>query len=280
MWNRWLYLAEKWLIELMKLLALLIAFGLFKAIDKSQGLQSFQWFHNLKKLVLSKLGLSSPWLNVVVIFLPIIILVGYLSHSLHNYQGHQLGYLLFNCVVLFYCLGPTNLDSLQPQQSDPAPAEEPQLIINRFTDASIHRWFAIFFWFVVLGAAGAIGYRLFRQALNEEQRENTPLQAVITRVIYILEYPVIIIMAVSLLIASDFDRIWRHCRTYFKRTQWYQFHIPFLYEAMDFAVENCEIDAEKPYSQQTLESTTLSVLKRMLMVWLVLVTFIILLTIG
>lgn len=269
----------------MKLLALLISFALFHVISKPQLLQSFAWVNSLKQLWLSKGHFKQPWLNTLIIFLPIIFITGVIGYWLHQSHSHLVWYLLFNCIVLFYCLGPQQLEqhiSLQAEQlniSEP-PAKHPQMIINRLTNEAIHRWFAVFFWFVVAGAAGALAYRLFRQTLIEENNDATQLHPNIAKIVWLLEYPVTLLMAVSLLIASDFDRIWRHCQSYFKRPQWYRYHSQFLYESMDFAVENCEIDTEKPYSQQTLEVTTLSVLKRMLMVWLVLVALIVLLTIG
>ncbi len=269
----------------MQLLALLISFALFHVISKPQFLQSYAWMNNLKQLWLSKEYFKQPWLNILIIFLPVIVITGLVSYWLHQYHSHLLWYLLFNCIVLFYCLGPEQLEqhlALQTEQLDivEPPAKHPQLIINRLTDEAIQRWFAVFFWFVVAGAAGALAYRLLRQTLVDEKSTPTELHVIITKTVWVLEYPVILLMAVSLLIASDFDRIWRHCKSFFKRPHWYRYHSPFLYDAMDFAVKNCEIDAEKPYSQQTLEVTTLSVLKRMLMVWLVLVALIVLLTIG
>jgi|SRR5690554_4669266 len=269
----------------MKLLALLISFALFHIISKPPFLQSFAWLNGLKQRCLNSGLLNQPWLQTVVIFLPIILFTGLISYWLHQYHSHLVWYLLFNCLVLFYCLGPEQLEhhvALQTELDDgiePA-VKNQQLVIKRLTEEALQRWFAVFFWFVVFGAAGALTYRLFRQSLAAEDKEATVVRPQIIHIVYLLEYPVTFLMAFSLLIASDFDRIWHHCQNYFKQPQWYQHNRQFLVESMNFAVENCEIEADKPYSQQVLEQTTLSVLKRMLMVWLVLVALIVLLTIG
>ena len=54
----------------------------------------------------------------------------------------------------------------------------------------------------------------------------------------------------------------------------------FLYKSMDFAVEQCEIETKDENKDQIIELTTFTVLKRMLVVWLVLVALLVIFTKG
>lgn len=268
----------------MKLLAILIAFGVFHSLRKPAALQSFSWWH-----IWLSLGSRMNWLKpralrqALLLLIPVL-LVGWMAYLLNTWHDHQLWYLLFNCVVLYYCLGPEQLEITAaeisaedgPSEESPDSSASLQWLVNTLTNEAISRWFLVVFWFVVLGAAGALLSRLLDEMLSQQTNQDSWLN----RGRELLSYPVIWLMILSLLVASDFDRIWRHCKRYLKQQNWYQQHRALLYEAMDFAVENCEIDDYQSDDFNTVRRTTLSVLKRMLMVWLVLVAFSVIFTIG
>jgi membrane protein required for beta-lactamase induction len=92
----------------------------------------------------------------------------------------------------------------------------------------------------------------------------------------ILNYPVAWMMVISLAIASDFERIFKKCKAYMKSDNIKSMDDTFLYEAADFAVENCEVEAG---SDTSIEVVTISVLKRMLFVWLVFVSILVILAV-
>lgn len=263
----------------MKLLAILIAFGLFHWLGKPKILQSFAWWKAMITFGQKQTWLKPDWLKYVVLLLIPVVLVAIMAQILNQQHDHQLWYLLFNCVVLYYCLGPEQLeiDARQMQSEQLESEDSIQWVVNKLTNESIQRWFVIVFWFVLLGAAGALLCRLLIHIIQQKQ---TATDSLMNRLYELLSYPVIWLMIISLLVASDFDRIWQHCKRYFKRQDWYLQHRALLYEAMDFAVENCEIDDFKSDDPNTVRDTTLAVLKRMLMVWLVLVAFSVIFTIG
>lgn len=263
----------------MKLLAILIAFGVFHWLGKPKSLQSFSWWSVMLDYADKQAWLKPDWLKLLLLLLIPVVLVAFIARFLTHQHDHQLWYLLFNCVVLYYCLGPEQLeiDARQMQSEQFESEDSLQWVVNKLTDESVQRWFVIVFWFVLLGAAGALLCRLLIHNIHQNQTAADPLM---NRLYGLLSYPVIWLMIISLLVASDFDRIWHHCKRYLKRQDWYWQHRALLYEAMDFAVENCEIDDYKSDDPQTVRDTTLSVLKRMLMVWLVLVAFSVIFTIG
>ncbi|MCX7544778.1 hypothetical protein [Marinicella gelatinilytica] len=264
----------------MKLLAILIAFGLFHWIRKPKTLQSFAWWVTIVAYFKKHDWLKPMWLNRLIVLLLPVVIVALLARFFLIQHEHQLWYLVFNSLILYYCLGPEQLEVGAKEIKLPEDTDSEnsmQWLISKLTNEAIHRWFAVIFWFVVMGAAGALLYRLIEQMLAHEE---TTSDGLIGRLYALLSYPVIWLMTLSLLIASDFDRIWHHCQRYLKRQDWYRQHLPLLYEAMDFAVENCEIEDFKSDDFLTVRNTTLAVLKRMLMVWLVLVAFIVLINIG
>lgn len=264
----------------MKLLAILIAFGFFHWLGKPKVLQSFGWWQALLDFGKNLTWFKPAWLKVMVLMLVPVAVVAALGRLISDAHDHQLWFLIFNSVILYYCLGPEQLEiEARHMQAANQPESEDsmQWLVNKLTDEATHRWFIVVFWFVVLGAPGAVLCRLVAQM----RAHNKPMAATFVNRLYgILSYPVIWLMILSLLVASDFDRIWRHCKRYLKRQDWYRQQHALLYEAMDFAVENCEIDDYKSDDLLTVRNTTLSVLKRMLMVWLVLVAFSVIFTIG
>lgn len=263
----------------MNLLAILIAFGVFHWLGKPKILQSFGWWSAMLNFTQKQSWLKPDWLKAFVLLMLPVLMVAIISHFLQQRHDHQLWYLILNCVVLYYCLGPQQLeiDAKKMLTAEESESDDMQWLVVKLTDEAIRRWFLIIFWFVVLGVAGAM---LSRLTIHSQQHKNFT-DAGLSKALYaLLSYPVIWLMTLSLLVASDFDRIWRHCKRYLKRQNWYWQHRSLLYEAMDFAVENCEIEDYQSDNPQTVCKTTLSVLKRMLMTWLVLVAFIVIFTIG
>jgi len=78
---------------------------------------------------------------------------------------------------------------------------------------ALRRWFAVIFWFAVLGIVGAFLYRMVDwlvrgdYVLDEEQR------ALFVRLQQIMDWPAAQLMTLALAISTDFDsvfRAWKH----------------------------------------------------------------------
>lgn len=143
----------------------------------------------------------------------------------------------FGVIVLFYCWGPRDLDAdidavlkapdgdrrrgaAQALRTDPAQAplafESAPLVEATFA-AALSRWFGVLFWFVVLGPAGALGYRVVQwiardaAALAEidgHQRE------VLERLARVLDWAPAHLMALTLALVSEFDAVIKTWRDY------------------------------------------------------------------
>ena len=151
-----------------------------------------------------------------------------------------LGYVIFAAfavVVLFYCWGPRDLDAdidavLQAPDSDrrlaaaqalradgaaaPLPFESAPLVEATFA-AALSRWFGVLFWFVVLGPAGALGYRIvqllarhpgFADHIDANQGE------LLERTARILDWAPAHLVALTLALVSDFDAVIKTWRDY------------------------------------------------------------------
>lgn len=263
----------------MKLLAIIIAFALYHYIDKPNGLKSFGWIKALHREVsgwTESERLQWAWLILLPNLLLWILLVG-----IFDLYHAGVGMLLVSVGVLYYCLGPDTIEADLANQnikkrlglSDDASSST---LVTALTNAALHRWFGVFFWYVILGIYGAITYRVACH-LAHQQKSASPFA---THALRVLEFPVTVLMTVSLALASDFDRIWRHCKQYLTRETLRTMNCQFLYKSMDFAVEQCEIETEDENKDQIIEHTTFIVLKRMLVVWLVLVALLVLFTKG
>ena len=143
----------------------------------------------------------------------------------------------FAVIVLFFCWGPRELEAdvdavvkapdrdqrlaaaqaLRADSADPPlPLEAAPLVEAAFASA-LSRWFGVLFWFVVLGPAGALGYRMiqliarnatFVDGLDARQHD------LLERTARILDWAPAHLMALTLALVSDFDAVLKTWREY------------------------------------------------------------------
>ncbi len=168
----------------------------------------------------------------LLLVLGCLLLQALLSHVLFGLPGFA-----FATVVLYFCWGPRDLDAdiddvLKAPDSDrrhaaaqalrpdpaiqPLPVEAVALVEATFASA-LSRWFGVLFWFVVLGPAGALGYRVvqllarnaaFRPSMDDAQNE------VLERTLRLLDWAPAHLLALTLALVSDFDAVIKTWREY------------------------------------------------------------------
>ncbi len=160
----------------MSLLAILLALGVERAFPQGTALGESRLLAALLRVlkVFARLsdGALLPWLITLVA----VLLTAALDQAL---QGALLQ-VLFGATVLFLCLGPRDLsDDVQrlitakqrgdraeterlsrALQSGPAPDESDRSLIGALFIQSHERLFGVLLWFMVLGPAAAVAYRL------------------------------------------------------------------------------------------------------------------------
>lgn len=138
----------------------------------------------------------------------------------------------FSLIVLIYTWGPRDLDldvdgvveatnvesrraaavALYPEGGEPV-LEGPQLVEAVFRCA-LWRWFGVLFWFLLLGAAGALFYRLISLSAQGQAQRNLPAAQSQAAKLFraLLDWPVAHLMTFGLALAANFDNVlgaWR-----------------------------------------------------------------------
>jgi len=216
------------------LVAVVLALVLGHIAPALTQLRSYAWFIEWLRLLGRANGGPGIWQGrfglMLAIGLPVVAVfaVQYLA------RGHFYGLpgFAFALLVLAYTWGPRDLDldidavidaatpaarrtaaeTLFPEGGEPV-LEGPTLVEAVFRCA-LWRWFGVLFWFLLLGAAGAILYRLVSlSAQGEAQRVLPPAQGRAALVfIALLNWPVAHLMTFGLALAANFDRVlgaWR-----------------------------------------------------------------------
>lgn len=186
--------------------------------------RSFDWFTALMRSVLDRAG-GRDWApTAAVILIALVVSLG-ASILMVELLGTA-GWFALALLVFVYTLGPRDLDrdvqallvgGSDPRhlkarrwmriQRDATPGDAAAAVFH----AAQARWFGILFWFVVLGIAGALLYRLTRLSLHMSGL--SPGQAGwLMRLRAIVDWPILVLMLISAGLGADFDRVrqaWR-----------------------------------------------------------------------
>ena len=220
----------------MTIISILIAFALCHFVREVRHLRRFEWVSSFTKHsndYLNKLpGWSGPIGFLVILGLPL--LAAYLVNSLlFSALGH-IGEFLFAIAMLVYTFGPRDLDidvrkvihaddeeeqkeALEDLLDGPIPEDEEACqaaAIDAVFSKALQRWFAIIFWFAVLGIYGALLYRLATWLTDGEYGLYDEQKDLIKRLCNVMEWPVAQLMTLSLAIATDFDSVYRAWKKY------------------------------------------------------------------
>ena len=176
----------------MSLIAILLSLIAERFLGSMTELRRFGWFHHYARLI--KNGVSnqryvSGSAAVLLLLAPLLVLTGLLDYYLSNLWF--LFGLAFAVLVLLFSFGPTDLeaeveafvDARERGDEESAiwhaaellggdlPTHSAQLIrhimVNILVQAN-ERLIAVMFWFVLLGPAGALLFRLTQQLVQEE----------------------------------------------------------------------------------------------------------------
>jgi AmpE protein len=214
-------------------IAILLVFLAAQALPSLARWRDFDWLARWHEQVGRSAGDTfGPLLSVGI---PVLV-CALIQVGLH---GRVLGLfaLAFATVVLFYCWGPRDLErdveaidkapdsdqrlaaaqALRADLGGPAlPLESAALVEATFL-AALRRWFGVLFWFVVLGPAGALLYRLVQQlAFAPALADSVPVaqRDALQRAARMLDWLPAHLMALALALASNFDAVFKTWHDY------------------------------------------------------------------
>lgn len=204
------------------------------AAQSLTNLRRFDWLVEWRRYVN---GVSEPEgvLNgrgglALVIGLPVL-LIGLLQIALRAPLWGLPGFV-FGVLLLFYCWGPRDLDldvdaivdaadSDQKRDAaasflhaDPTPALDGRALIEGVFRGAMRRWFGPLFWFLLLGPAGALLYRITALLGSDGAHADAPAaqREDASWLLSVLEWPVAHLMTFALALAANFDAVfgaWR-----------------------------------------------------------------------
>ena len=267
-------------------------------------LRQFHWYeHWLEWLGTHATAEASFWRGrhgIWLALLPPVLLVLLVQVAL---SGRVLGLasLVFGVIVLVWTWGPRDLDidvesaldATEPEtrrarlaQLAPEPgvtvAEGPALP-GLLARSALRRWFAPLLWFLLLGPAGAMLYRLTeRAALAPATPLPVDTAAGARNVLHWLEWPVAQLMTLALALAGNFDLVFRAWRAA-GGDRW-QVESGFIESAARAAVrgelaedaEDYLRDGRLPVTTELVElRDAMSLVWRMLLVWLALLALLV-----
>ena len=191
-------------------LALIIALALLQYWGSASPIHRDQWFRDCHRLV-NGFGLAAAWQLLLLVLLPFLLLLWLMS----LFEGWLFGLveLVLLVLVLLYSFGRRDFEALVGryrevlQQGDmqaafifssqqlaeetgeecPSGAEQMhRWSKQRFCYLGFERWFAVIFYFALLGAPGALAYRLLHLCLNSSA--DASQQALVVRLLYYLDW--------------------------------------------------------------------------------------------
>lgn len=235
-----------------------------------------------------------PALLALLLVLACLVLQALLTPVLYGLPGFA-----FAVLVLYYSWGPRDLDAdvdavlkapdgdrresaaqaLRPDPAVQALPLEPVALVEATFASALSRWFGVLFWFVVLGPAGALGYRVVQLlARNAALRPlmGAPQHEVLERTARLLDWAPAHLLALTLALVSDFDAViatWREYHAAPGRGV-FTLDLGFL-GALARAGVDADVEAGDGYAQDVADplaelADARRVLRRALVAWLAL----------
>lgn len=217
------------------LIAVVVALVLAQAAPAlAASVRRYGWYAEWVRWLGTHIGDGGFWhgrFAIAAAVLPPVLALGLLQLALDE-AAFGLPGLLLDIAVLFHLWGPRDLDADVEAVADArdtasrreaashlwprgtAPVLEGGALVEAVFHSALRRWFGVLFWFLLLGPAGALGYRLIVQSVEGDAAERLVAEARrgARRLLAWLEWPVAQLMTFALALVGNFDTVlgaWR-----------------------------------------------------------------------
>lgn len=183
----------------MALLSIIIGLLFDRAFRHLHDLRDFSWFEYYTNAVTRFIRASNGLIQIVAVLLIPVLIIAVIQYLLSDFLL-DFPYILFGVLVFAYCLGPACLSSdiefyldarrlgdedealhyagaLTERAASTAPDQQTSDVTRAILHVANERIFAVIFWFVIVGPAGALLYRL-TTSLSKQDGLNDSLTAV------------------------------------------------------------------------------------------------------
>lgn len=220
----------------MSLFIIVISLVLEFMVARWQDLRRLDWLVSFRETLYRKVPVdwSTGWRGLLVLLVPVVLAMLLLQHIVDD-RGFGLLELLLGIVVLTYCLGPESFDELINQYlraCEEKDVRQAQLIAKKILlepiSNNIHhlssqvtravlyeaekRLFAVLFWFLLLGPAGALLYRMVVFLAEEGQANQTVSPDPAMALHNVMDWAPARLLALTFFLAGSYDdaaRGWR-----------------------------------------------------------------------
>jgi len=166
---------------------------------------------------------AAPGWAAPMTLLLVAVIVALIAGALFTALLGRVGWIVPALAAFLYTLGPRDLDRdvsallEQPQHADGReaatalgvrPDQSAPQAASAVLYAACTRWFAVVFWFAVLGVAGVLAYRLCHRAMQSDSISAEALDG-LARLRWVLEWPVLVLMVVTAGLCADLDRVYQ-----------------------------------------------------------------------
>ena len=220
----------------MTIIAILLAFALCHFVRELGRFRQRDWLTSWVGFANDAFGKLPGWSEfvgfLVIAGVPALALI-LLNNALMAILG-SLGSFLLALAVLIYCFGPRDLDTevahiVETEDEEAREGALEKLVgcplsddqeerraqaVEAVFQQALRRWFAIIFWFAILGILGAFLYRVVDWLVNEDHHLTDAQRDLFLRLLQVLDWPAAQLMTLSLAIATDFDSVFKAWRSY------------------------------------------------------------------
>src|SRR5690625_1884987 len=195
-----------------------------------------------------------PAVRAVLVVVLLALACAWLLTALFYWLPGGLGRPLLALLVFVYTLGPRDLyrdvkrvldeaedfdGQAAARMLGVADANSPAAAGAAVMRTACTRWFAVVFWFVLLGIPGALLYRFCQQAILRNRLSEAELDW-LRRLRWVLEWPVLLLMTLTLGLVTDLDRIAAVWKSYHRKYAWWAISLRLL----EYAAEAALADAD------------------------------------